>query len=85
MKMGLKKKDPEEGVPGKRASMKEVPGMDGIFKRMRKAAAVGSTALAIAVLTGACGRRSGTSRSCLHSGRRRKAETEKCPSTHTGR
>ena len=48
MKMGLKKKDPEEGVPGKRASMKEVPGMDGIFKRMRKAAAVGSTALAIA-------------------------------------
>ena len=55
MKMGLKKKDLKRGVRGERDPMKEVQDIGGIFKRMRKAAAVGSTALAIAVLTGACG------------------------------
>lgn len=55
MKMGLKKKDLKRGVRGERDPMKEVQDIGGIFKRMRKAAAVGSVALAIAVLTGACG------------------------------
>ena len=60
MKMGLKKKDLKKkdlkrGVRGERDPMKEVPDIGGIFKRMRKAAAAGSVALAIAVLTGACG------------------------------